>query len=230
MEKLVILADGVVQKEISLDKKELLIGRDPASDICLDGPMVSRQHAKLVQLFDNHFLEDLESTNGTLLNDRRVRKHVVKEGDILKIGSYELRVLDAENAAGSEESEDDLDKTVFIRPKQAGTKQKKEIRTSKKLGWVRHLGGPNKGETVPLNRSLMTIGRPGEKVAVITRRPQGFFLLHLGGESFPDINGKPVTRGGVELSHGDIIQIGDTRVQVFFGDHLAPVSSSLQVF
>jgi pSer/pThr/pTyr-binding forkhead associated (FHA) protein len=83
---------------------------------------------------------------------------------------------------------------------------------------VRHLGGPNKGETVPLSKSLVTIGRPGEKVAVITRRPQGFFLLHLGGDSFPSINGKPVKRGGVELHHGDIIEIDDTRVQVFFGE------------
>jgi pSer/pThr/pTyr-binding forkhead associated (FHA) protein len=218
MEKLVILSDGVVRKEILLNKKELSIGRDPNCDVYLDDPLVSRQHAKMVQIFEDYFLEDLESTNGTLLNHRKVSKHVVRQGDILKIGSYELRVLGAENAEGLEASGDELDKTVSIRPKQAVAKQRTEIRGRTKPGWVRHLGGPNKGETVPLNKSLVTIGRPGEKVAVITRRPQGFFLLHLGGDSFPALNGKPVKRGGVELHHGDIIEIDDTRVQVFFGE------------
>ena len=218
MDKLAIMADGLVQKEIPLNKKEVSIGRDPASDIHLEDPMVSRQHAKIVQIFEDYFLEDLESTNGTLLNERRVRKHVVRAGDILKIGSYELRFLDADNAAGPEGSADDLDKTVSISLRQAGTKPKTKPHIKTKSGWLRHLGGANEGETVPLSKSLMTIGRPGEKVAVITRRPQGFFLLHLGGDSFPNINGKPVKRGGVELRHRDIIEIGDTRVQVFFGE------------
>ncbi len=221
MEKLVILADGVVRNEVPLDKKELSIGRDPKCDIFLDDPLVSRQHAKMVQIYDDYYLEDLESTNGTLLNDRRVRKHVVTEGDVLKIGSHELRVLDAEVVEGLEASRDDLDETISVRPKHqtsAKPKQRTEIRGRTKPGWIRYLSGANEGETLPLNKSLITIGRPGDKVAVITRRPQGFFLLHLGGDSLPSINGKRVERGGVELHHGDTIDVGETRVQVYFGE------------
>lgn len=216
MEKLVIIADGDIVDEFSVDKKELLVGRDPACEVHVNDPLVSRHHAKLIKIYGEYYLEDLGSTNGTSLNKRKVKKHVLKHGDVIQFGSVEVR-FESDRAASEL---DELDKTVVLRPgsKVAGKDVNHASGASSKAqaGWVRYLRGPNEGETLQITKTVYTIGQPGEKVAVIARRPQGFFLLQLAGGSFPMVNKKPVKRGGVKLSHGDIIDVGNVRAEVIF--------------
>lgn len=111
MDKIIILQDGNVLDEIELDKRQIVIGRDEKNVICLSDISVSRRHALLTCALDEYFIEDLGSTNGTLLNDRPISKHMLKNGDQLRIGEY---VLSFERTIPQLIMEDDPEKTQVI--------------------------------------------------------------------------------------------------------------------
>lgn len=218
MEKLVIKKDDVLLDEIAIDKQVMTIGRDAESDLQLNDPSVSRHHATLRRIYTDLYIEDLGSTNGTHLNGRPVTKHVLKPGDQLAIGSYLLdMVADAPEAT----AEADLDKTVVIQPEAVAAVRAAKTQPARKLqpksATLHFMRGPNKGQSEKIDRSLYTIGKPGENVAVIARRPQGFFLLHIGGSSFPRINDKEIdSKGGVQLQEGDVVEVGEYRAEISF--------------
>lgn len=219
MAKLVIRKDDVVIDERELEGEPLDIGRDPNSGLQLNDPGVSRHHARLQKILNDYYLEDLESTNGTLLNNRQVTKHLVKDGDAIHIGGFDILFSDPKEEVMSEE---DLDKTVIIQVPKA----KKAARPSSEPGMrritpktamLRFFRGPNKGQQERIDRSLYTIGRPGGEVAVIARRPQGFFLLHIGGDSYPKINNIEVeSTAGVQLNEGDVFEVGENLAEISF--------------
>ncbi len=218
MEKLVIKKDDALVDEIPIDKQVFTIGRDIESDLQLNDPSVSRHHATLRRIHTDLYIEDLGSTNGTQLNGRSITKHVLKAGDRLAIGSYQLDMV-AELPAVK--AEDDLDKTVVIQPDAVAAARAKRTRTVRKLlpksATLRFFRGPNKGNLEKIDRSLFTIGKPGENVAVIARRPQGFYLLHIGGSSFPRINNKEIdSKGGVQLQEGDVVEVGEYVAEISF--------------
>ena len=217
MEKLVIKKDDVQVDEFVIDQPSLTIGRDSESDLPLNDPSVSRQHARIQRIYTDLYIEDLGSTNGTSLNGRNVTKHVLKPGDRLVIGSF---VIDLQQE--TEEAEDDLDKTVVIQPQavamaRAGRASSPTRKLPPKVATLRFFRGPNKGGTEKIDRSLFTIGKPGENVAVIARRPQGFYLLHIGGSSFPRINNEEIeSKGGVQLQEGDVVEVGEYMAEISF--------------
>lgn len=216
MEKLVIKKDGVLVDEISIDKQIVSIGRDAESDVQLNDPSVSRNHASIRRIYTDLYIEDLGSTNGTQLNGRSITKHVLRAGDSLIIGTYHVDLL-----ADVEEEENDLDKTVVIQPAAIAAARNNQAKPSRKLlpksATLRFFRGPNKGNMERIDRSLFTIGKPGENVAVIARRPQGFYLLHIGGSSFPRINNKEIdSKGGVQLQEGDVVEVGDFMAEISF--------------
>ena len=217
MEKLVIKKDDARVDEFVIDQQQITIGRDSESDLQLNDPSVSRQHARIQRIYTDLYIEDLGSTNGTSLNGRNVTKHVLKAGDRLIIGSF---VIDLVQEA--EEAEDDLDKTVVIQPElvaaaRAGKPATQPRKLQPKVATLRFFRGPNKGSTEKIDRSLFTIGKPGENVAVIARRPQGFYLLHIGGSSFPRINDEEIdSKGGVQLREGDVVEVGDYVAEISF--------------
>ena len=87
MKKIVRLVAGEVVADWRLDAIEVLIGRGGDCQIQLNDPSVSRHHAKITRVYSEHFIEDLNSTNGVILNGRRVRKHVLKASDHVQIGT-----------------------------------------------------------------------------------------------------------------------------------------------
>lgn len=214
MPKLVVIQEGALLMESELSDKETLIGRGTDCDIHLNDPSVSRHHAKVARIYTGYFVEDLQSTNGVMLNGRRVRKHMLKDGDIVQIGAHELRYSAAQDAA-----EEEADKTVVIsRP--AAKPARERIAApppSESAGraYVRHLSGPDQGDSKLVDRALFTLGKPGGNLAVISRRAQGHFLLHLGGDSMTTLNGKEVHGAGVKLTDGDVIEMGDTRLEFY---------------
>jgi pSer/pThr/pTyr-binding forkhead associated (FHA) protein len=111
MDKIIILQNGIVLKEIELDKRQIVIGRDEKNVIYLSDLSVSRRHALLTCALDEYFIEDLGSTNGTLLNDRPVTKHILKNGDKLSVGEYVLSFVRATPGA---DEDDDPEKTQVI--------------------------------------------------------------------------------------------------------------------
>lgn len=122
MEKLVIKKDEVLVDEIELDKTLFTIGRDAESDLQLNDPSVSRHHATVRRIYTDLYIEDMGSTNGTILNGRTVTKHVLKPGDHLSIGSYVIDLVQEQTA-----EEDDLDKTVVIEPAAVAAARSKSV-------------------------------------------------------------------------------------------------------
>ncbi|WP_260294775.1 FHA domain-containing protein [Sedimenticola hydrogenitrophicus] len=218
MEKLVIKKDDALVDEVPIDKQIVTIGRDAESDLQLNDPSVSRHHATIRRIYTDLYIEDLGSTNGTQLNGRAVTKHVLKPGDQLVIGSFLLDMLDDVPEGAADE---DLDKTVVLQPQAVAAARAGQTRPVRKLqpksATLHFMRGPNKGHQEKIDRSLYTIGKPGENVAVIARRPQGFYLLHIGGSSFPRINDKEIdSKGGVQLHEGDVVEVGEYRAEISF--------------
>ncbi|MCP4996299.1 MAG: FHA domain-containing protein [Gammaproteobacteria bacterium] len=214
MNKIMILENGDVQTEIELEQQQLVIGRDISNGIHLSDPSVSRRHAMLTCALDEYFIEDLGSTNGTKLNDQRVTKHILKHGDLLQIGDYVLRY---EQTVEREEFENvDPDKTQVLRPQKSNVTPGVE-EVIPKTATIRYFRGPKKGQSEKIQRSLYTLGKPGGDVAVIARRPQGFYLLKIGNNSYPMINNKKVdVGGGIKLHEGDVVEVGENMLEISF--------------
>lgn len=217
MDRIVIVRDGEEEAEFPLEKKTCSIGRDSESDIPLKDPLVSRDHARLTRIYDDYYLEDLESTNGTLLNDRVVTKHILRHGDRLRIGRFDLRFYSRQQASDRPPE----GTTAATRSKGSnGLKTESQVNRRKlmpKTARIRFFRGPNKGQWEKIERSLYTIGQPGGEVAVIARRPQGFYLLHIGGDRYPKINSKAInTTKGIQLQEGDILEVGENLAEISF--------------
>lgn len=224
MAKIVSLVGGQVAMEWALGEAEILIGRGGDCRIQLNHPSVSRHHAKLTQFQGHYFVEDLQSTNGVIVNGQRVHKRLLKHGDVLHIGSHELRCL----LQPERQAPVDLDQTLVLqrpgleRPTPASAlpaapaqrdHRSESNRSEPGRAQVRFLNGPAQGQSRPVDKALYTLGVPGGHLAVISKRTQGYFLLHLGGTSVTTLNGVAVHGGGVRLNHRDIIQVGETRVE-----------------
>jgi pSer/pThr/pTyr-binding forkhead associated (FHA) protein len=214
MEKLVVINDDGVTQEFPLIQKRISLGRDQTNDVCLSDKSVSRHHASLVRILSNYFLEDAASTNGTRLNGAEISKHVLKNGDLIDIGKYKLRFQDGE----TEQDESDLDKTVVLHPVAKKPQKPTQLRTRQATvtvnpAHVRFLSGPDEGELQRLDRSFSSIGKPGGDLILINRRHTGYYLLRMGGDDAPIVNGANVHAGGVELRNGDRIQLGKLHLE-----------------
>jgi hypothetical protein len=93
MAKLILSMDGLVLKEIPLLKERMSIGRKAHNDIQIDNMAISGEHAAVVTILNDSFLEDLNSTNGTLVNGQPVKKHFLKDGDVIELGKYKMKYI-----------------------------------------------------------------------------------------------------------------------------------------
>lgn len=213
MDKLIVISGDAENREFILDRQRMSLGRDQSNEICLSDKSVSRNHANLIKVLGQYFLEDAKSTNGTRLNGQEIKKHILSDGDEIDIGKYKLRF----QVAGSADDED-IDKTIVMNPRhkqgmsissEVDRKLEKPATKSKVGAHVKFLNGPDKGDLKEINKSFFTIGQPGGDLIVINRRHTGYFLLKMGGDSTPLINGAAVRAGGVELQNGDRVVLGE---------------------
>src|SRR5260221_8610567 len=100
MAKLILSMDGLVLKEIALTKERTTIGRKPHNDIQIDNLAVSGEHAVIVTILQDSFLEDLGSTNGTVVNGQPIKKHFLQNNDIIELGKYKLKYVNEAVAGG----------------------------------------------------------------------------------------------------------------------------------
>src|SRR5262252_10155181 len=114
MAKLILSMDGLVLKEINLTKERTTIGRKPHNDIQIDNLAVSGEHAVIVTILQDSFLEDLGSTNGTVVNGQSVKKHFLQNNDVIELGKYKLKYVN-ESPAGVAKAAD-FEKTMVLRP------------------------------------------------------------------------------------------------------------------
>lgn len=215
MAKLVLSLQGSIIQQCFVDKDVVSIGREADNALVIDDPQVDERHATVVPVGNDHILEDLQSGIGTLVNGTRISRHILQHGDVVQLGSFYLRYLNPRAAA-----ELDLERTMLISglPRLSdplelapvGPRRASSRRASVHLpnGRVRATAGHRAGETIPLDRVIATFGRPGEEVAVVTRRPQGYFITHVEGRRHARVNGRAIGPEAHALAHGDRIEVG----------------------
>ena len=229
MAKLTITFNGQPQQEVNLEKERLIIGRAKRADIRIDNLAVSSQHAAIIKVLDDVFIEDLHSTNGTLVNGSKIQKHTLRNGDQISVGKHVLLfATDVEVPA----EEDELEKTVLIRPKSAtsaaamarmaeragaaGTSRTNVGKDAPK-GVLKVLNGPSAGRELVLSKALVTIGRPGKQVAAISRRPLGYYITHIesdgDGKRYPVVNGQLIGPRAHPLKNSDRIELAGISLQ-----------------
>jgi hypothetical protein len=254
MAKLILSVDGTVLKEISLAKERTTLGRKPHNDIQVDNLAVSGEHAAIITILNDSFIEDLNSTNGTLVNGKPIKKHFLQNNDVIEIGKHKLKYF---NDAPVQTAAADFERTMIIRkpsaaaapapapqaPAPAASAVLPDTQTNMRpltqpapmaaapgpaatpppatASGVREsaiqvLSGAAAGRTLDLTKNLTTIGKPGVQVAVITRRPNGFFITHVEGTSFPTINGTALGGQAQQLNDHDLIEIAGVKMEFFF--------------
>lgn len=220
--KLILSLNQSVLGEYSLDKERITVGRKPDNDIQVDNLAVSGKHAAIITILNDSFLEDLDSTNGTFVNGKLVKKHALKHGDTITIGKHELKYVNQDAT-----SDQDFEKTLIIRPGSEGhaaaaAKAKAQQPTNEKeaptgdlpLGKIQVLSGQFKGKELELNKALQTLGRSGVQVAVITRRPHGYFITHVEGPH-PVVNGESIGGQAHKLKEHDVIELAGVKMEFF---------------
>jgi pSer/pThr/pTyr-binding forkhead associated (FHA) protein len=217
MPKMIVSIDEVVIKEVQLTKDKTTLGRRPYNDIVIDNLAVSGEHAILQMNGGEVTLEDLNSTNGTYLNGKAVKKQVLQNGDSIEIGKYKIKFV-GDGAA------ENFDKTMVVKARPAAPPPPPRAAApvvsggdSMGMGGVsasiKVLSGAASGREVPLTKVVTTIGKPGVAVAAITRRQQGFVVHHVEGAGNPTLNGNPIKAEPISLKNGDLIELAGTQMQ-----------------
>jgi pSer/pThr/pTyr-binding forkhead associated (FHA) protein len=237
MARLVLSLDGQVMAEYNMNKERYTIGRLPDNDIRIDNPAVSGHHSLIINILNDSFLEDLNSTNGTYVNGKLIKKHALQHGDVITVGHHQLRFVE------DDEAQDEFEKTMVIQPSARPVEKLQTARavadqaapapsvtgtrraladgaTAVKKAKLQVLSGAFAGRELELNKALTTLGRPGVQVAAITRRSEGYYIVHVDSGKdgdFPLVNGVPISAQATKLGDNDVIQLAGVKMGFFEG-------------
>ena len=228
MAKLVLSLDGDVLGHHFLDAARFTIGRRAENNLPIDDSSVSKEHAVIVLVGNDHILEDLGSTNHTYVNGNEIKKHILQHNDVIDIGRYQVRYVNQKAQAGV-----DFDRTIMMAPpvrrRPAGHEETspdtvrgesvvavaRAANVVFPLGGVKGLQGTHAGETLELNRPLATFGKEGDQLAVVNRRPAGYSISHVDGKKTALVNGHPIGATSQPLHDGDEIEVGGDKLRFF---------------
>ena len=214
MPKLIVSIDGVVIKDVTLAKDRTTLGRRPYNDIVVDNLAISGEHAVLHMIGGDVYLEDLNSTNGTYVNGRAIKKQALEQNDIIEVGKYKVRYM---ATAGAPESGTATRTVVSPAPSgpiplsSAPTVQAPLGGGTAGVAVIRVLSGTGAGRELSLQKVVTTIGKPGVAVAAVTRRLHGYVVAPIDGGTA--LNGEPLGSEAVALQDGDVLELGGTRMQ-----------------
>jgi pSer/pThr/pTyr-binding forkhead associated (FHA) protein len=224
MGKLVVSLDGVVIKDVQITKDKTTLGRRPYNDIVIDNLAVSGEHAVLQMMGQDVFIEDLNSTNGTYINGKAIKKQLLAHNDTVEIGKYKIKYL--------VEEANEYEKTMIVRPGSGGHSPFNQTSPMPNPSMpmagmggggavpaasIKVLSGAAAGRAVTLTKVVTTVGKPGVQVASITKRPTGYVLAHVEGAQRPSINGVPLATETAPLNNGDMIELAGTQMQFVHG-------------
>jgi len=214
MARLLLSLDGQVLAEYNMSKERYTVGRLQDNDIRIDNPTISGHHSLIINILNDSFLEDLNSTNGTYVNGRLIKKHALQNGDVVTVGRHQLRFLD-----GTADEEDEFASTMVIERQAGGMESlakaaalSASMHSDSKAGAngaapgpaavrpagsepaakplavakVQVLNGSFAGREITLSKALTTLGRPGAQVVAITRRADGYHLVQVENKSDKD--------------------------------------------
>jgi len=270
MARLILSLDSQVLAEYNMSKERYTIGRLPDNDVRIDNPAVSGHHSLIINILNDSFLEDLNSTNGTYVNGKLIKKHALQHGDVITIGHHQLRFSDQHT---NETEQDEFEKTMVIPAGQHSAEQlaraeraaeaaatsdngqeasaadkidvRVEVPESKKpeaapepavhtatsagidpasapsalpLAKLQVLSGAFAGRELELTKALTTLGRPGVQVAAITRRAEGYFVVHVESgkeDDYPLVNGQSIGPQARKLHDNDVLQLAGVKMGFF---------------
>jgi len=272
MARLILSLDGQVLAEYNMNKERYTIGRLPDNDVRIDSPAISGHHSLIINILNDSFLEDLNSTNGTYVNGKLIKKHALQHSDVITVGHHQLRFVETQS---NDAEQEEFEKTMVITPgsamaaqaaKRASAaaavppspppparpaptpahaassaptivppapakpkeKDKDDAHTSTIAGVdapvalqkakLQVLSGAFAGRELDLNKALTTLGRPGVQVAAISRRAEGFFIIHVDSgkaEDYPLVNGSPIGQQARKLVNNDVIQLAGVKMGFF---------------
>ncbi|MBL8303911.1 MAG: FHA domain-containing protein [Ideonella sp.] len=214
MGKLVVSLEGVVIKDVQLTKDKTTLGRRPYNDIVIDNLAVSGEHAVLQMVGSDVFIEDLNSTNGTYINGKAVKKQLLTHNDTVEIGKYKIKYLVGEG--------NEYEKTQVFKSEAPAPQAAPRDFSPSGIGMlgvpvppasIRVLNGAAAGREVVLTKVVTTVGKPGVQVASITKRPTGYLFAHVDGMTRPLVNGQPLLGETTPLKNGDVIELAGTQMQ-----------------
>ena len=274
MARLILNLDSQVLAEYNMSKERYTIGRLPDNDVRIDNPAVSGHHSLIINILDDSFLEDLNSTNGTYVNGKLIKKHALQHGDVITIGHHQLFFSDER---GSQAAQDEFKKTMVIPADQQDATQlakaeraadaaasaepvaaaekidvhvkipapsakpafvpgrnpasgpathpltspgidRSNAPTALPLATLQVLSGAFAGRDLELTKALTTLGRPGVQVAAITRRAEGYFVVHVesgAAGDYPLVNGQPIGAQARKLTNNDVLQLAGVKMGFF---------------
>jgi pSer/pThr/pTyr-binding forkhead associated (FHA) protein len=254
MARLILSLDGQTLAEYNMTKERYTVGRLPDNDIRIDNAAVSGHHSLIINILNDSFLEDLNSTNGTYVNGKLIKKHALQHGDVITVGHHQLRYVDDQ---AQQAPEDEFEKTMVIQPSahleqhvaraaRAADAAAKDLRRSGAeqdsgkprktfaptatqevdpeavpvlpLAKLQVLSGTFAGRELELTKALTTLGRPGVQVAAITRRADGYFIVHVesgDGQNYPLVNGTEIGPQARKLVDNDVIQLAGVKMGFF---------------
>lgn len=221
MSKLVLTLDGALLGEYPLEKKYVTLGRRPTNDIHIDNLAISGDHARFITVGEETVLEDLQSTNGSLINGRKIQKQSLRNGDVVVVGKYKLiYVSEAGNGSGQHV---DFENTILVQPPSleemsAGDADLLEEAATVSAR-VQVLNGPAAGKEMKLSKTLTTLGKAGVQVAVITKRPHGYFITHVEGDSTPEVNGNSIGVQAHQLQDHDVIELAGVKMEFYLAEN-----------
>jgi pSer/pThr/pTyr-binding forkhead associated (FHA) protein len=226
MARMILSLNGQTLAEYNLSKERYTVGRLPDNDIRIDNPAVSGHHSLVINILNDSFLEDLNSTNGTYVNGKLIKKHALTHGDVITIGHHQLRFVDE----GIDDSQEEFERTMVIAP---GAREMERLRTAggeprEKSAPVPALHGtPARlqvltgvfaGRELELKKAVTTLGRPGIQVIGITRRGESYSLVVVdrgSGASPPMINGEAAGPTARPLHDNDVIEVAGVKMGFF---------------
>ena len=229
MSRLILSLNGQTLAEYNMTKERYTVGRLPDNDVRIDNPAVSGHHSLIINILNDSFLEDLNSTNGTYVNGRLIKKHALQHGDVVTIGHHQIRFVD-ENA--DEADQEEFERTMVINPRtqnqvameharEAAEEAAPGARASKErvsVAKLQVLTGQFAGRELELAKAVTTLGRPGGQVVAITRRSDGYYIVQVSGNGSvesPTINGDSMGKQARRLEDSDVIELAGTKMGFF---------------
>lgn len=220
--------DNVISEHRLEKGQSMTIGRREDNTVCIENLAVSGHHAKIDSVGDGFLLTDLQSKNGSFVNDQQVTSHWLKNGDLITIGKHTLAVSFGKGE-GQPENANGMDQTMVMDTEKyrsllakSTLKDETTVLGKEQAAVLSYLAG-GQGE-IELSKKLIKIGKDsscdivvsglmvGHTAATISRRPNGYFLSFVSGMSKPKVNGETV-KESVKLNEFDTIEIGGVKLQ-----------------
>ncbi len=228
MAKLIIKFNNEVVDHVELKQGDMKIGRKPGCEVFIDNLAISGEHANIFTVGDDSFIQDLGSTNGTFINNKKIAKHHLKNGDAIVIGKHTLVFITESTRQKQTQQPDDFAKTVIISSARetaeaklgpaitvetSSAKEAPALKTDR-LGAIFILSGVNSGKRIELTKKVTNLGKVGKRAGAINLVNDGYMLVP-GEDETPKLNGKMIAKEGAKLKNGDVIEVASTRLQFY---------------